>query len=146
MAKIKKESSWKWYAVKLLFESTISGEANKEKIDENFSNEYKMFEEQIVIIRAQSFDHAYKKAEVVATKGEMIYNNPYDQTVCCKFIDSLDCFCLFDNQIKSETEVYSRLIKVPVWTKTKEFVTRFFPETSPSDGEITPFYNFLINE
>lgn len=27
----KRRSSWSWYAVKLLYESTITGEANKEK-------------------------------------------------------------------------------------------------------------------
>ena len=58
MARKEKESSWWWYAVVLLFESTISGEPNADKIDENFYAGVKLYEEDIMLIRAQSHDHA----------------------------------------------------------------------------------------
>ncbi len=38
-----------------------------------------MYEEQIIVVRAQSYDNAYKKAENEAQKYEMGYNNYYDQ-------------------------------------------------------------------
>ena len=69
----KKKSCWHWYAVKLLFESIITGEPNKEKIDANFSNEFKMYEEQFIVVKAQSSDHAYKIANREAVKSEMEY-------------------------------------------------------------------------
>ena len=50
----KRKSAWEWYAIKLLFESTISGEQDKDKIDENYDNKFKLYEEQIVVIKAQS--------------------------------------------------------------------------------------------
>ena len=143
----KNKSSWEWYAVLLLFESTISGEPNKDKIDENFSDEYKMYEERIVVIRAQSPDHAYKLADLGAKKAEMTYKNPYDQTVHCRFVDSLNCQRLFDNEIKSGTEIYSRLFKELVNTELESVVNARFPESQyyAEDGKITPYYNFLIN-
>ena len=142
----KRESSWSWYAVKLLYESTITGEPNKEKIDDHFSNEFKLYEERIIVIRAQSSDHAYKKADEVAVKDEMEYKNPYDQLVKSRFVNSLNCQELFDNEIKSGTEIYSRLFKVPVEEKTEKIIETYCPETVASEENKTPFYNFLINE
>ena len=43
MRKNKRKSSWEWYAVKLLYESTISGEPDEDKKDKNFSNEFKLY-------------------------------------------------------------------------------------------------------
>jgi hypothetical protein len=130
----------------LLFESTISGEPNKEKIDENFSSEFKVYEEQIIVVRAQSSDHAYKVADEKAKKNEMTYKNPYDQLVQCRFVDSLNCQRLFDDEIKSGTEINSRLFKVPIEDKTEKVIEIYFPEKKPCDDEPAPFYNFLINE
>lgn len=146
MKRRKRKSNWEWYAVKLLFESTITGEPNKEKIDDHFSNEFKMYEERIVVIKAQSPDHAYKKADAEAVKSEMEYNNPYDQLVKCKFVDSLNCQKLFDDEIISGTEIYSRLFKVLIEEKTEKVIETYCPETLPSEEGTTPFYNFLINE
>ena len=146
MAKNKKKSSWVWYAVKLLFESIIAGEPDKDTIDENFSDKFKLYEEQIVVVKAQSFDHAYKLAEILAKKNEITYKNPYYQTVEQKFVDSLNCFWLFDDEIKSGTEVYSRLFKEPIDTETNTFIEKYFPESLSCDEERTPLYNFLINE
>ena len=143
---MKRKSNWEWYAVKLLFESTISGEPNKDKIDEHYDNKFKLYEEQIIVVRAQSFDHAYKKAEVEAKKNEMEYNNPYDQLVQCKFVDSLNCQRLFDKEIKSGTEIYSRLFKVPIEEKTNKVIETYVPEIQACEDKTTPFYNFLINE
>jgi hypothetical protein len=146
MAKNKRKSSWEWYAVKLLFESIISGEPDKDTIDEKFNDEFKLYEEQIIVIRAQSSDHAYKLADLKALGQEMTYKNPYSQTVHFKFIDSLNCQQLFDNEIKSGTEIYSRLFKEPINVEIKEVIETYFPETLPSEENATPFYNFLINE
>lgn len=141
----KRKSSWEWYAIKQLFESTISGEPNKERIDENYCDKFKLYEERIIVVRAQSSDHAYKIANAKGKESEMEYYNPYDQFVQCKFIDSLNCQRLFDDEIMSGTEIYSRLFKVSVEEKLEKVIETACPETLPWDGEITPFYNFLIS-
>lgn len=146
MKKHVKKSSWEWYAVKLLFVSTISGEPNKDKIDVHYDNKFKMYEEQIVVVKAQSHEHAYKKADKVAKQSEMEYYNPYDQLVQCKLVDSLNCQRLFDDEIKSGTEIYSRLLKVPTEMETEKVIETYLPEALSSDEQPTPFYNFLINE
>ncbi len=143
---MKRKSSWEWYAVVLLFESTILGEANKDKIDELYSNKFKLYEEQIIVVRAQSSDHAYKKAEAEAIKQEMEYRNLYDQLVQRKFVDSLNCQCLFDDEIRSGTEIYSRLFKVQIDEKMEKFIKAYFPETLPHEEKPTRFHNFIINE
>ncbi|MCL2677428.1 MAG: DUF4288 domain-containing protein [Clostridiales bacterium] len=142
MRKNKKESSWKWYAVNLLFESTISGEPNKELIDENFSNEFKLYEERIVVVHAQSPDHAYKLAEIDVKISEMVYKNPYDQTVHKKLAASINCQELFDSEIKTGTEIYSRLFPEPTDMKVETVIEVHCPEAVDK----TPAYNFLINE
>lgn len=141
--KLHGKSSWKWYSVKILYESTITGEPNKDKIDENYTDEYKIYEESIILIKAQSFDHAYKLAEKKAIAQELDYYNPYDQLVQVKFVRSLDCFELFDNELGSGTELYSRLIHTPKDIQPDEIVRSYFPETIPEDDN-TPDYYFAF--
>ncbi len=142
--KRKLNSSWRWYAVKLLFLSTISGEPNKDKIDEHYDNKYKVYEEQIIVVKAQSSDHAYRKADEVAKKDEMEYCNPYGQLVKHVFVDSLNCQRLFDAEIKSGTEIYSRLFKVPVEVDTEKVIETNIPEVVKEYP--IPYYNFLIGK
>ena len=85
MAKTKKISSWKWFAVKLLFASSISGEPTTEKLDEKYTNEFKLFEERIVVVKAQSSDHAYRLAELKAKASEMTYIGPAEKVNSCTF-------------------------------------------------------------
>lgn len=146
MKKKKRKSSWEWYAVKLLFQSTISGEPNDDKIDEHYNDKFKLYEEQIVVVKAQSSDHAYKIADINAKKYEMEYYNLYDQFVQFKYVDSLNCQKLFDDEIKSGTEIYSRLFEVPVEEKTDKVIERYIPEAVSHEESPVPFYNFLINE
>ena len=54
-----RKSSWEWYSVKLLFESIITGEPAPKKIDRNYSSDFKTYEERIIIVKAQSYKHAY---------------------------------------------------------------------------------------
>lgn len=76
----------------------------------------------------------------------MEYKNPYDQLVKCRFVNSLNCQELFDNEIKTGTEIYSRLFKVPIGEKIEKVIETYCPETLPPKENKTPFYNFLINE
>lgn len=132
---------WKWYAVKLLYETVVSGEPNPSKLDNNYEDKLKCFEESIMLVKARSFEHAYKIAEVKAKDNEDNYENPYDQTVSHRFVESLDCYWLFDDDLKTGDELYSRFIHVPVETDTEEFIKAYYPEAIPRD-EDGPNYNF----
>ena len=71
----------------------------------------------------------------------MVYTNPYDQTVTCRFVDSVTCQKLFDNEIKSGTELYSRLYEEKSDVDPTAFLEKYLPETR-EDADI-PLYNFL---
>jgi len=119
--------------VKLLIEANVIGEPNKDKIDEFYNDQFKIFKEVILLVRAQSFDHAYKIAEEKAEHENMDYYNPYDQLVQRSVIEYLDCFWLFDDDLESGTELYSRRITMPKDTDLKQFIDKFYPEVLSDD-------------
>lgn len=138
----KRKSSWEWYGVKLLYECIISGKPTPDKIDENNSSDHKTYEESIIIIKAQSFDHAYTLTERKAKEAEIDYYNPYDEKVEWRFVKALDAFNLFE-ELKQGTEVYSRFVEVPNSVSISEFISNFYPEiVVPEDNE--PDYNFIL--
>lgn len=53
----------------------------------------------------------------------------------------MNCQRLFDEKIKSGTEIYSRLFKVPVEEKIDKVIKTYIPEVSTYDDEVTPYYN-----
>lgn len=140
--RIHEKTSWEWYGVKLLFECSISGEPAPETIDKNYTSSLKLYEENIVVVKAQSFEHAYKIAEKKAITAST-YSNPYDEVVEWRLVRTLDAFKLFDRKIKSGTEVYSRLIRVLKDIPTDKVVSDFYPEIiEGNDGG--PDYNFIV--
>lgn len=124
---------WDWYAVKVLYECIISGDPAPETIDKNYSNIDKTFEEIILLIRADSFELAYDLAEKEAKKHEIDYLNPYDEKVVWKFVESLDCFHLFDRKLQTGTELYSRLLHVPKGISNEKVISHYYPETVAED-------------
>ncbi|MCM2978645.1 DUF4288 domain-containing protein [Priestia aryabhattai] len=107
---------WKWYGVKVLYKHLVSGKPTPEKIDPNY-NEHQIFEESILLIKAQSFDQAYELAEF-------------------KYIESLDAFELFeDEELASGTEVYSRFVHTSKEEKFSDFLTRYYPEVVEDEEE-----------
>lgn len=138
-----RKSSWKWFAVKLLFESFITGEPSPDTIDENYSTDFKNLEESIILVKAQSFDQAYRLAEKKAKDAEIVYQNPYEETVKCQLIKALDAFELFDDELISGTELYSRFIRLPKGAENDEVISKFYPETVQAD-EKQPDYNWMF--
>lgn len=125
--KVRRE--WEWYAVKVLYECIISGDPAPETIDRNYSNAEKTFEESILLIKASSFDQAYDLAEKEVKQREIDYLNPYDEKVVWKFVESIDCFHLFDRKLQSGTELYSRLFHVPKGITNEQVISQYYPET-----------------
>lgn len=128
-----RKTSLKWFAVKLLFESVISGEPSPDTIDDNYSRDFKNFEQSIILIKAQSFDQAYKIAAKKAKDAEIVYQNPYEETVNCQLIKALDAFELFDDDLISGTELYSRFIRVPKGVENDEVISKYYPESVQTD-------------
>lgn len=135
--------SWQWFSVKLIFEAIISGKSDPDTIDRNYTNDIKTYEESIVLIKAQSFDHAYKIAEEKAIKEiEHSYENPYDEIVEWKFIEAIDCFSLCEESLETGTEIYSRYIRVPKQLDTQEVLDKYYPDTIIENTDID--YNFRL--
>ncbi|MFB2346678.1 DUF4288 domain-containing protein [Priestia megaterium] len=124
-----------WYGVKVLYKHLIVGKPNPEKIDENYE-EHQIFEESILLIKAQSFDQAYEIAEKKAKECEDSYTNVYDQTVKFQFIESLDAFLLFEeDEFPSGTEVYSRFLHIPKEESLANVLSRHYPEVTEDETE-----------
>lgn len=112
-----------------MYECVISGNPAVETIDRNYSNAEKTFEESIVLIKASSFDQAYEFAENKAKQQEIDYLNPYDEKVEWKFVEAIDCFHLFDRKLQTGTELYSRLLHIPVGIPNEQIISHYYPET-----------------
>jgi hypothetical protein len=128
-----RKSSWEWYAVKLLYECIITGNPNPETIDKNYTNAHKTYEESIMLVKAQSFEHAYSIAEKKAKEEEIDYLNPYEEKVEWKFVEAIDCFHLFDEELETGTELYSRFFHVPKDVPLEEVIYHYYPETVEED-------------
>lgn len=123
-----KRSAWNWSGVKIIKQIVVHGEPAENLIDEYYKNDdVRHFEETIVLIRAQSFDHAYKIAEANAKRDNEPYPNIYGQMVFWKFIDAVDCFLIGD-EIKSKTEVYSCFYTAE--TSTEHFMEKYYKDES----------------
>jgi hypothetical protein len=133
-----RKSSWEWYAVKLLYECIITESPNPETIDENYTNTHKTYEESIILVKAQSFEHAYTIAKKKAKEEEIDYLNPYEEKVEWKFVEAIDCFILID-ELQTGTELYSRFLRVPKDVSTEEFISHYYPETAKGDEVIQNF-------
>ena len=128
---MKKESSWNYYGVKLIKHIVVSGEPDKDLIDEFYDESGEQeFEESVLLIHAQSFDHAYKLAEKRAAEDNIVYKNVYGQQVEWRFIEAVDCFLICD-ELKSGAEVYSCIYTADPGISADEFLQRQFGD--PAD-------------
>lgn len=108
MRKSAHKSSWSYYGVKLIYQMSVTGNPIPEYIDEDYSDTHTFFEESIILVRAQSFDHAYKVAEREAKEVEETKTNLYGQVVEKKLIDAIDCFLIGD-ELANRIEIYSSI-------------------------------------
>lgn len=125
-------STLEWYAVKLIYEFIITGDPNPENIDEEYSTDT-TYEESIMLVKAISFDHAYSIAEMKAKESEYDYINTYGEKVNYKFAEAIDCFHLFDEELETGTELYSRFMNVSKDITRDEFIDQYYPETKEED-------------
>ncbi len=96
---------WKWFGVKTISRWETIGKPNS--MDDGYDDEATLIEERIVLIRARSSDEAIKKAEKEAVENQSEYNNFYNQKVRIRYLKCCDAFELFDEDLKSGTEIFS---------------------------------------
>lgn len=121
-----KNSTWNWYGVKIIKQIIVEGEPDETLLDEFYEdNGRQQFEESIILVRAQSFKHAYKAAEEKAKKGNDFYPNIYGQQVAWKFVEAVDCFLILD-ELKSGAEVYSCFHSAIKDISAEEFLNLWF--------------------
>lgn len=137
-----KNTKWQWFSVKLIFESIITGEPELDTIDRNYTNNYKTYEESIILVKAQSFDHAYKIAEKKASEMEIDYVNPYGEFVNWKFVEAIDCFSISDETLCTGVEIYSRYIRDAKNIDAEDFIDKYYPDTVEDSSGI--FYNAIL--
>lgn len=86
-----------WYGVKLIYKYTVRAKGSAPAF---------LFEESVVLVKAKSFDKAYRKVEKQAKNESEQYENTNGQQVTREFYRSVDCYWLFDKPGKY-TEAYS---------------------------------------
>ena len=125
---MKTKSSWNYYGVKIIKQLIVKSEGNpnNNQMDEySFDNDKQDFEEVIILVHAQSFDHAYEVAEKKAAKHEKSYLNIYNQQVVWKVIAAIDCFLICD-ELRSGTEIYSCFHTANKNENAKDFIKNQF--------------------
>ncbi|AZQ63937.1 DUF4288 domain-containing protein [Flammeovirga pectinis] len=100
------------YGVKNIYRFSVEGEPDKTLIDSNYEKNYQAFEESIMLVIADSFERAYEIAELKAKKAEDTYTNCYGQTVKYRFIDSIDCYSISENELEDGMELYSNIVSL----------------------------------
>lgn len=133
---------WRWFSVKLIFENIISGEPEPDTVDQNYTDKYRIFEESILLIKAQSFDHAYKIAEKRARTMEFDFENVYGQTVREQFVGAIDCFDICEETLFSGAELYWRAIWVSKEMDQESFIDMYYPDTINNDSG--PDYTYVM--
>ncbi|MFE6134682.1 DUF4288 domain-containing protein [Bacillus sp. NPDC057893] len=117
------------YAVKLLFESVHSGDPNPSKIDEHYEeNHDTLFEESIILVKANSLEEAHELGEKIALQSEDTYDNMYDVQVTWKFRKVLHVFELNDTSFETGTELYARFLHVKKNETVDTVVKQYYPE------------------
>ena len=80
------------------------------------------YEESVVILRAESFDDAYKKAEIYAKDMcDCDYINVYGEQVKTELVDIVDCFIVYEEE-DGVTEVYSRWMQNKTPLSEEKFI------------------------
>jgi len=130
-----RKSRWDFYGVKIIKQIIVDGEANQNLVDEFYDDDGKQnFEESVMLVRAQSCNHAYKIARQKAAKSDVPYPNAYGQQVTWKFIKAVDCFLILDKLV-SGAEVYSCLHTTDINETAENFVDKWFTPTENKDSD-----------
>jgi hypothetical protein len=139
---LKKKSSWYFYGVKVIRQVLVEGQPDiglvkkvaKDidlAIDELLEdNDKQSFEESVMLVRAQSCQHACKIAEKKAKEFVKPGINPYGQSVTWKFVKIVDCYWIVDDLVTG-AEIYSCFHDVDKNITADEFINKWFASVPP---------------
>ena len=96
------------YAIKCLYWSKFYKE------DNTLIEEPPLWEERIILIKAESLDDADKKSEKIAKTYEYDYVNVYNENVKVRLYAVIDIFAVFDTNARTNIEVYSNYFDATV--------------------------------
>ncbi|HHK5534366.1 TPA: DUF4288 domain-containing protein [Bacillus mobilis] len=117
------------FAVKLLFESVHSGEPDPSKIDEHYEeNHDTLFEESIILVKANNLEEAHELGERIAIHSEESYDNMYGEQVTWKLRKVLHVFELDDTPFETGKELYARFLHVKKNETVDTVVQKYYPE------------------
>lgn len=134
---MKKKSSWAFYSVRIIKQILVEGQPDPDLIkqvakdldlavEELLEGDSRQsFEESIMLIRAQSSEHACKIAQKKAEESERPGLNPYGQKVTWKFIKIVDCYWIID-ELMTGAEVYSCFHDTDRNMTADEFINKWF--------------------
>jgi len=125
---LKNKSNWNFYGVKIIKQIIVEGEPDPNLIDEFHDDGEQSFEESIMLVHAQSYEHAYKIAEKKTMDQEAPYKNKYGQKVLWKLIKAVDCYLILD-ELVSGAEVYSCFHITHNSETANDFIKKWFTES-----------------
>jgi len=100
-----------WFGVKTLYRWEAFGEPRN--VDRGFEEDSTMFEERVVLVRANSIDQAIERAENEAAEyANRSYKNFYGQTVQTRYLCCCDAYEIGEELIGEGVEIYSSVEKV----------------------------------
>ena len=118
------------YGVKVIYKYTVGNGDNTV-----------FFEEQILMVKADSFDEAYELAEKYADKCCDEHINPYGQSVKSEIYKMADCFLAFDEE-DNVTEVYSMVTKNKTNLSKDEFADILTNQCSKEEMYVLRYKEF----
>ncbi|HVY26360.1 MAG TPA: DUF4288 domain-containing protein [Polyangiaceae bacterium] len=121
-----------WYSVKSLYRMDVKAAADA-------APRLSSSEERIILVRADSFDEALEKAQQEARKyADMRWLNARGEAVETRYLEVLDAFMLFDEELADGSEVYSKMLWVAPSSTDEELIERGFgsvAEQTSEDGD-----------
>ena len=107
-----------WYSVKSLYRMDVKATADG-------TPRLSSYEERVILVRADGFDEALSKAQTEARKyADMRWLNARGEAVETHFLEVLDAFMLFDEELAEGCEVYSKMLFVAPTSTDDELVER----------------------
>jgi hypothetical protein len=107
-----------WYSVKSLYRMDV-------KAAPDGTPRLSSYEERVILMRAASFDEALSKAQIEARKyADMRWLNARGEAVETHFLEVLDAFMLFDDELAEGCEVYSKMLFVAPTSTDDELIER----------------------
>jgi len=89
-----------WFGASILLES----------VHARGDGEERLFEQRVIVVRADDLQHAHEKAAKFGDEARERYLNQYGEPVEWVFREVLDVVALYDSTIEDGTEVFSRLV------------------------------------